>query len=309
MLSSIESLFFVGVMRFKTFLLFLMFSFFTNAQVVKKGKIKLNDSIILDDKLKETSGLIHWDGKLWTHNDDTDVNLYELDTVTGKIIDTYALQGVSNNDWEEITQDEEYLYIGDFGNNASGNRKNLNILKIEKQSLLFKRPTIESIKFTYENQSDFLKNKPNTTNFDCEAFIVVQDSLFLFTKEWKSKKTTVYKLPNRVGDFVAEKGKSYNIKGLVTGACYYPLKKILVLCGYTRKGKPFIELFFDFEGNDFFSGSKKRIKLKPRFMQIEAISTNDGVHYYLTNEKLKFGPIDTFQQMHILDLGQFIKSN
>lgn len=294
-------------MRLKALLFFLMFPFFTNAQVLKKGKSKLNNSIILDDKLKETSGLIHWNGKVWTHNDDTDVNLYALDTVTGKIIDTYALQGVSNSDWEEIAQDNEYLYVGDFGNNATGNRKDLNILKIEKQSLLLKRPTIESIKFAYENQSDFLKNKPNETNFDCEAFIVVKDSLFLFTKEWKSKKTTVYKLPNRVGDFVAQKGVSYNVKGLVTAASYYPSKKILALCGYTRKGKPFMELFYNFKGNDFFSGSKKRIKLKPRFMQIEAISTNDGVHYYLTNEKLKFGPINKSQQMHKLELGEFLK--
>lgn len=294
-------------MNLRALLLFLMFPFFANAQVVKKGKIKLNNSIILEDKLKETSGLIHWNGKLWTHNDDTDVNLYALDTVTGKILETYALQGVSNNDWEEIAQDDQYLYVGDFGNNATGNRKDLNILKIEKQSLLLKRPTIESIKFTYEDQSDFLKNKPNTTNFDCEAFIVVKDSLFLFTKEWKSKKTTVYKLPNRVGDFVAQKGESYNVKGLVTGASYYSSKKILVLCGYTRKGKPFIELFYNFKGNDFFSGSKKRIKLKPRFMQIEAISTNDGVHYYLTNEKLKFGPIHKSQQIHKLDLSDFLK--
>lgn len=294
-------------MNLRALLLFLMFPFFANAQVVKKGKIKLNNSIILDDKLKETSGLIHWNGKLWTHNDDTDVNLYALDTLTGKILETYPLQDVTNNDWEEIAQDEQYLYIGDFGNNASGNRKDLNILKIGKQSLLSHKPSAEYIKFTYEDQKDFSINKPNTTNFDCEAFVVIKDSLFMFTKEWKSKKTRVYKLPNRVGDFVVQKGVSYNVKGLVTGASYYPLKKILALCGYTRKGKPFIELFYDFKGNDFFSGSKKRIKLKPRFMQIEAIFTNDGVHYYLTNEELKFGPINKSQQMNILDLGQFIK--
>ncbi len=294
-------------MNLRALLLFLMFPFFTNAQVVKKGKIKLDNSVILDDKLRETSGLIHWNSKLWTHNDDTDTNLYALDTVSGAILETYSLEGVVNKDWEEIAQDDEYLYVGDFGNNASGNRKDLHILKIEKQSLLMRKPSIEYIKFAYEDQNDFGINKPNRTNFDCEAFIVVQDSLFLFTKEWKSKKTTVYKLPNRVGEFVAQKGESYNVKGLVTGASYYPSKKILALCGYTRKGKPFIELFYNFKGNDFFSGSKKRIKLKPRFMQIEAISTNDGVHYYLTNEELKFGFIDKSQQIHKLDLSDFLK--
>ena len=42
-------------------------------------------------------------------------------------------------------------------------------------------------------------------------------------------------------------------------------------------------------------------------MQIEAISTNDGVHYYLTNEELKFGPIHKSQQIHELDLSDFLK--
>lgn len=290
----------------------MMFTSFANAQEVKestfkKGKIKLVNSVILDDKLKETSGLIHWNGKLWTHNDDTDTNLYALDTVSGAILETYSLTGVANKDWEEIAQDENYLYLGDFGNNASGNRKDLHILKVEKESLLRRKPLIESINFAFEDQKDFEANKPNKTNFDCEAFVITSDSIFLFTKEWKSKQTTIYKLPKTAGEFIAKKKGSYKIKGLVTGANYFSEKKILALCGYTRNGKPFIELFYNFKGNDFFSGSHKKIKLRPRFLQIEAITTKDGNNYYLTNEELKFGPIHKSQQIHKLDLSDFLK--
>lgn len=299
-------------MRFKALLIFAMFTSLVKAQEVKestfkKGKFKPDNSIILDDKLKETSGLIHWNGRLWTHNDDTDTNLYALDTVTGKNLETYHLDGVVNKDWEEIAQDESYLYIGDFGNNASGNRKDLNILKVEKESLLRKKPLIENINFVFEDQKDFENNKPNKTNFDCEAFVVVEDSIFLFTKQWKSKQTTIYKLPKQSGEFIAEKKESYKIKGLVTGANYFFEKKVLALCGYTRNGKPFIELFYNFKGNDFFSGSHKKIKIKSRFLQIEAITTKDGKNYYLTNEEFKFGPIHKSQQMHKLDLSNFLK--
>lgn len=301
-------------MYLKTLLLFIMFTSLVKAQEVKestfkKGKFKPYNSIILDDKLKETSGLIHWNGKLWTHNDDTDTNLYALDTLTGEILDTYHLDDVVNKDWEEIAQDESYLYIGDFGNNATGNRRDLHILKVEKESLLKRKPLIENINFSFEDQKDFETNKPNKTSFDCEAFVVVQDSIFLFTKQWKNKQTTIYKLPKQSGEFIAEKKASYKIKGLVTGASYFSSKKILVLCGYTRNGKPFVELFYDFKGNDFFSGTHKKIKIKYRFLQIEAITTKDGKNYYLTNEELKFGPIHKFQQMHKLDLSDFLKAD
>lgn len=289
-----------------------MFSSLASAQEVKestfkKGKLKLDNSIILDGRLKETSGLIHWNDKLWTHNDDTDINLYALDTVNGKVLETYSLSNVKNQDWEEIAQDEDFVYIGDFGNNASGNRQNLNILRIDKPSLLDKSPKIEYIKFKYENQSEFESKKPNGTNFDCEAFVVTQDSIYLFTKEWKTNYTTIYSLPKTSGDHIAKQKKAFNIKGLVTGACLYENR--LVLCGYTKKGRPFVDLFYDFKENDFFSGSHKKIKFKPRFLQIEAITTKDGKNYYLTNEELKFGPIYKTQQMHQLDLFRFFNSN
>ena len=64
-----------------------------------------NWSLDLDQQLRETSGLIHWDGSLWTHNDDTDTRLYQLNPTSAEIIGNIVLPGVINQDWEEIDQD------------------------------------------------------------------------------------------------------------------------------------------------------------------------------------------------------------
>ncbi|TDO71526.1 hypothetical protein EV143_108181 [Flavobacterium chryseum] len=100
--------------------------------IYESFKIKPDYSIILSDSIKETSGLISFDGLFWTHNDDHDKTIYGLDSL-GKIRKKIILENVINHDWEEISQDSSYLYIGDFGNNFSGSRANLQILKIEKK--------------------------------------------------------------------------------------------------------------------------------------------------------------------------------
>lgn len=271
-------------------------------------KIKPEYSKKLSDSIREISGLISFDGLLWTHNDDHDKTLYGLDSL-GKIKKKIILKNSINHDWEEISQDRFYIYIGDFGNNYSGNRTDLKILKIEKKSFLENNPIIETISFDYSDQTDLFPNKPNTTNFDCEAFIVAKDSIYLFTKQWKSSKTSIYVLPNQSGKHVAKLKETLDTEGLVTGAVYLDTKKLIALCGYSKKGKPFIYLLYDFKNDDFLSGNKRRIKLKLPFHQIEGITSTDGLHYYLTNESLVRKPILHIpQQIHYFDLSPILNS-
>lgn len=268
-------------------------------------KIKPEYSIKLSDSVKETSGLIAFDNLLWTHNDDHDTTVYGIDTL-GKIQRKVILQNAKNHDWEEISQDSAYLYIGDFGNNASGNRTDLNILKIEKKSFFEGHPLIDTISFSFSDQADF-NSKHNTTNFDCEAFIVSQDSIYLFSKQWKTSRTAIYSLPNQSGNHVATFKKTLDTKGLITGAAYLESKKLIVLCGYSKKGKPFLYLLYDFKNQDFLSGNKRRIALPFSFLQTEGIATKDGLHYYLTNESLIRKPIlNVPQQIHHLDLSSLL---
>ena len=274
-----------------------------------KSKIKAQFVTQLSDSIPESSGLIAFDSLLWTHNDDHDTTLYGMDE-SGKIRKKIILPHVVNQDWEEITQDESYIYIGDFGNNYQGNRNNLHILKFNKNSIYNENPRCDTISFSYDKQIDFSSQAANTTNFDCEAFIVYQDSIYLFTKEWKNKKTTIYNLPNSPGNHIAKAKASLTIKGLVTGVTFLPTQKMLVLCGYTKKGKTFLYLLYDFKTTDFFSGNKRKINLKLRFHQIEGIATFDGSNYYITNEHLQLKPIiNVPQKLHKINLDTFLNSS
>ena len=265
-------------------------------------KIKPELTLKLSDTLTETSGLITFDNLLWTHNDDTDTTIYGLDTL-GIIKKKIKLEKVINTDWEEISQDNSYLYIGDFGNNYQGNRTDLHILRIEKNSFLANQPVIDTISFSYSDQKNFTVQKPNNTNFDCEAFVVSKDSIYLFTKQWKSNKTGIYTLPKQAGNYIAQLKQTIDTKGLVTAATYLESRKLITLCGYTKLGKPFLYLLYDYKNNEFSSGNKRRINLQFSFHQIEGITTTDGLHYYLTNESLIRKPIlNVPQQIHYFDL-------
>lgn len=273
-----------------------------------KTKIKPLYSKKISDSLKETSGLVYFDNLLWTHNDDHDTTLYGLDTL-GKINKKIHLKNIKNQDWEEITQDSTFIYIGDFGNNATGNRTNLNILKIDKNTLFNENPIVENITFRYADQTNFSPTKPNQTQFDSEAFVVTKDSIYLFTKQWKTSKTSIYTLPNKSGNHIARLKNTFNTKGLLTGATYIESKKILAMCGYSKTGKAFIYLLYDFKDHDFISGNKRKINLGLSFHQIEGITTKDGIHYYITNEALIRKPILNIpQQIHYFDLSSVLNS-
>jgi len=271
------------------------------------AKVKTVFSKNISDSIKETSGLIAFDDLFWTHNDDEDTILYGLNK-NGEIKKKIQLQRVKNNDWEAISQDSLYIYIGDFGNNASGNRKDLQILRIDKKSFLSNEPLIDTIAFSYANQTDFTPQKANTTNFDCEAFVVLQDSIYLFTKEWTNQKTTIYLLPKIPGNYVTEPKITLNTSGLISDATVLPKKKGIALCGYSKMLKPFVYLLYDFKNHDFSTGNQRKIKIKLPFHQIEGIAADDEKIVYLTNEATVKKPfINTTQQIHSIDLSPYLK--
>jgi hypothetical protein len=271
------------------------------------AKIKPKTSQKLNDSLLETSGLIAFDHLLWTHNDDHDNTIYGLDS-NGKIQKKIKLEKVKNNDWEEISQDSSYIYIGDFGNNFQGNRKDLHLLRIEKKSFLSNNPVIDTISFSYSNQKDFSIQKENSTDFDCEAFIVSKESIYLFSKQWNHKKTSIYVLPKTPGNHIAEFKETINVDGLITGATLVASGKGIVLCGYSKMLQPFLYLLNEYKNNDFSTGNKRKIKLSLPFHQIEGITTEDGKLFYLTNESLIRKPfLNVPQQIHTVDLSSYLK--
>lgn len=271
------------------------------------AKVKPEFSQKISDSITETSGLIAFENLLWTHNDDHDTTLYGLDT-KGQIKRKVNLQGLKNTDWEEISQDSLYLYIGDFGNGASGNRKDLQILRIEKKTVMTESPVIDTISFSYENQKDFTLQEPKSTDFDCEAFVVLQDSIYLFTKQWIQEKTSVYSLPKNPGTYAATLQETLDVDGLVTGATVLPAKKGIVLCGYSSWLQPFVYLLYDYRNNTFSNGNKRKIKVALPFLQVESITTENGLLFYLTNEATVKKPyIHSLHQIHSIDLSSYLK--
>lgn len=270
------------------------------------AKIKPQSTLQLSDTLVETSGLIAFDNLLWTHNDDHDTNLYGMNS-SGKIKKKIKLEKVTNTDWEEISQDNSYIYIGDFGNNYRGNRKDLHILRVEKKSFLLNQPMIDTISFSYSNQTNFSTQKPNSTDFDCEAFVVSHDSIYLFSKQWNQNKTSVYTLPKTPGNHIAQLKDTLNVEGLVTGATLTP-KNEIVLCGYTKMFTSFLYLISDFKNFHFSIANQRRFKLALPYHQIEGIASFDGKLFYITNESFVKKPIaNNPQQIHTLDLSSYLK--
>ena len=244
----------------------------------------------LDSLVESSSSLFYWNGGYWTYNDHKDKCLYRIDSTNAATSETLCLKRIRNRDTEEISQDRHYLYVGDVGNN-SGNRQNLQIFRISKIALQNKNYKVDTIQFSYEDQTDFTAHK-QATDFDCEAFIVTNDSIYLFTKQWFSTMTTVYSLPKTPGTHIAHRRDTYNVKGLITGATYIPEYQLIVLCGYDYDKNhllsalhPFIVLLYDYKDDHFFSGNKRRLDFGSGMKaQIEGIATSNALDYYLTCE-------------------------
>lgn len=272
--------------------------------VYTQTSISTEHSWLLPSVMDETSGLITFNQYMWTHNDHRDTNIYRLDTNDLGVIDPYPLPGTSNTDWEEIAQDSTHIYVGDFGNNANGNRTDLHILRIEKQSFLIKEPIIDTIWFSYELQPNPVPSGPNNTDFDCEAMIVSRDSIYLFTKEWNRQSSSIYTLPKIPGTYVARFKDSLNVQGMITGATFLEDERFIALCGYSIILQPFIYLLYDYQSDDFFGGNKRKIGLNLPFHQVEAITTTNGKDVFISNEAFSqsVANINVDQQLHRLNL-------
>ena len=255
-----------------------------------------------------SSGLVWIAGGLYTHNDHHEGRLYRLDTATAQLLEEIALPGIRFRDMEDAAADSLYLYLGDFGNNASGNRTDLHILRILKASLHDSLPQADTIAFTYPEQTDTLPVAANRTDWDCEAMIAAGDSLYLFTKQWTGMLTMLYALPKTPGRYEARLVNSYAVGGLVTGADLDEENRVVVLCGYSSLLQPFLLLLYDYEGHLFCSGNKRKISLQLPFHQVEAIAGEGGFRYFLTNESFRRGGFSTPARFHRIDLSPFLSA-
>lgn len=86
----------------------------------------------LSEKVNEQSGLLWYNNLFWVNNDsDCEPKLYAYNN-KGEIKKEVEIANAKNIDWEDLTGDQDYIYIGDFGNNF-GNRKDLRVLRLKKK--------------------------------------------------------------------------------------------------------------------------------------------------------------------------------
>jgi hypothetical protein len=243
----------------------------------------------LSKVIEETSGLARVDSTFWTLNDSGgEPALYQFDPISGEVLRTVMLSGAENKDWEDMTTDSTYVYVGNFGNNF-GNRKDLKIYKARISDLLAQDEIeVEEIEFSYPDQETFSNGYGH--NHDCESIIAYGDSLYLFSKNWQDMRTKLYSLPKTPGSYVAHMISTVDTRGTLTAAALSDDQSKLFLLGYNPGDgfDPFVWTVSDWQGSDFLTGKMERTNISNR-RQTEAIVMADESTLYISAENEQGG--------------------
>jgi len=251
----------------------------------------------LPQTLKEVSGLYLEDAQSfwWLNDGGHPPTLYKTNG-RGVITDSLHFPKLKNNDWEDLTIDNDgNIYIGDFGNN-SNKRQDLRIYKYHPET-----QQLDSISFSYSDQKEFPPNRL-LWNFDMEAFLWHNEKLHLFSKNRIGQGNYYckhYTLDDTGEVQSAILKDSILLKNrVVTAAAISPDKKTVAMLAYDYKKLlgvfPFsrASIFYlsDFEGDDFFKG-KMRKQRAPSFIiatQFESLDFLNNRSLYVASEQTVF---------------------
>jgi hypothetical protein len=261
----------------------------------------------LPKHIKEASGLVITSkGHFWTHNDGGVPILYCLDS-TGNVIKTIQLNH-PNSGWEDLTLDQHgNLYVGAFGNNKNDKRM-LKIYRIpDPETITDKVVIAETISYTYEDQRAY-PPPPSGRNFDMDAFVALNDSLYLFSKNRTNPftgYTRIYRLAQTPGSQTAMLtdslflGKGPMMDYWVTGAALSADLKTLVLLSHRC-----IWLIRNFPGTKFSQGDVLRVDLN-HFSHKAGVAFDGNSRLYIVDE-LEMGVLGG--KMYSLDLSGVLKN-
>ena len=196
-------------------------------------------------------------------------NVYGMD-FKGSIVKDIDVSNVKNEDWEDLTSDDDgNLYIGDFGNN-SRKREHFFIYKIEDINSVKDKVTADTIHFTLPK---------NVKSEDFESFFLYNDNFYIFTKETKNFK--VLKVPNTIGTHIAELAIEYNLDGKhnkITSADISKDGKTIVLLNHDKLWK-----LTNFKDDNFFEGNVEAVDFE-HDSQKEGICFKDNNTVIITDE-------------------------
>jgi hypothetical protein len=242
------------------------------------------NKIVLPKIINETSGLEFYNNNFITHNDSGgEPSLYVFNEM-GEVIETIGLNKnpdfeIENNDWEDITNDNEYLFVADTGNNF-GNRDNLNIIRVSKGTDFMVDGIIE---ISYSDQESFFPRPKH--KYDAEAIIVIEDKIALFSKDRENLNTDLYLVDkNQNGSQILTSEVSYNVNTLITGGDYDEDRNLLALVSYNSNGNQYLLLFKNFKLNNLENNTFKKFKIPLEQAQIEAVKIIDEKTFWVTSE-------------------------
>ena len=241
------------------------------------------ETIVLPKIINETSGLEILNNQFITHNDSGGEPSLYFFSQNGEIINSITLEEESfweiyNNDWEDITADENYIYIADTGNNF-GNRDNLNIIKVKTTDF-----SIDSkIDISYKDQQTFLPRPKH--KYDAEALFLIEDKIAVLSKDRDNLFTDLYLIDKQSNSKQALESKTtYNVNSLITGGDYNKDMSLLALVSYNSKGSQFLILFEDFNLETLTEKKFRKFKIPLERAQIEAIKIIDDKTFWITSE-------------------------
>lgn len=230
----------------------------------------------------ECSGMVQslrYPGVFWVLSDSGSPEEIVPVTVDGKLARGWTgpvrVEGLRNNDWEDLALDERgNLIIADMGNN-SGKRKQLMLHFVPEP-----KPGVKLVRPTRTLRVHFEDQKSVSPDFDCEAVFVAGGKIFVLTKRRSDKFTHLYRLegesPSRSNPL--RKVDSFEIGGMVTAADTSPNGRRVAVLTYTALW------VFDY---DVKSGSifRKSVRWMPVLAwQAEGVAWDGNDSLVITNE-------------------------
>ena len=193
------------------------------------------------DEVVESSGLAQHQGLIWTINDSGDgAYVYGLNEA-GNLVKKVAIKHANNVDYESLAQDQQYLYVGDIGNNY-GRREELVIYRLAWSDLTrieqFGSVKAEKIKVQLNDRSKYRHRKAH--NYDFEALTVKDDELWLFSKNRLDGNTELYRFPKTPGLHRVNIAASFDTKSLITAVDIHPETNMAALLSYQIRRFSFV---------------------------------------------------------------------
>ncbi len=247
-------------------------------------ELYIESEIKISMLLGEISGMAYEGDDIYALNDGGNgPYIFQLDMHTGRTKERYRIDNIRNKDWEELALHNGYLYIGDFGNNM-GKRRDLAIHRISIDSLDYTDPPVSTTGIGYSQQKSFKRSR-HDHRWDCEAMVVCNDGIYLFSKNWKSRVTEMYEVKEGEMNNLSP-ADSFDAGFLVTGAYYDSEREDLYLCGY-YENETYLLHFRNAETVSFTADYRKYIIPGLKNTQVESVFVNGNFIYLASERTLK----------------------